>query len=111
MIGRVTGFSEWPAPARTLLARAIERYGGDAGRERLGGLRLEPTSVGGLLFWVKGLGKSFRLPACAELDGRTASATFHDFPEPGSQGSFEAGRVGIAGAMAPLALVEHREQV
>jgi hypothetical protein len=104
-------FTDWPAPARALLDRAILRYGGDAGRERLGALELEPTSIGGLLLWLKGLGKSFVLPARAEIDGRAARAIFHDFPERGKRGWFESGRVGIAADAELPAFGEHRARV
>lgn len=108
---QMTDIKGWPVPARTLLERSIERYGGDAGRQRLGRVSFEARSASGLLFWLKGLGKTFRLPPCAEIDGRSAQAVFQDFPSLGQRGLFDAGRVGIGYGSAPPALTEHRAQL
>jgi len=47
--------------AQQMIARAIERYGDRARWERLR-LTLAPTSLRGLIPWMKGAGRTFRLP-------------------------------------------------
>lgn len=60
-----------------MIARAIERYGGRARWERLR-LTLAPTSLRGLIPWMKGAGRTFRLPARADIVPSRAEATFFD---------------------------------
>jgi hypothetical protein len=89
--------------AAAFLARAVERHGG---RERWARLRvtLSPTSLTGLVPWLKGVGRTFTLPSRADIEPARARAVFHDYPGAGATAVFEAGRVALGGA--PLA--EHR---
>ncbi|HVY36560.1 MAG TPA: hypothetical protein VHM31_01455 [Polyangia bacterium] len=90
--------------AEEMIARATERYGGRARWERMT-LSVSPTQLRGLLPWMKGVGRTFRLPARAEIVPARAEATFFDYPTAGATGRFVAGRVALGDA--PLA--EHRE--
>jgi hypothetical protein len=67
-------------------------------------LTLSPRTLSGLLPWLKGFGHSFGLPSRAEIEPSRARAVFFDYPDRGSTGVFEAGRVAI-GAASPA---EHR---
>ena len=86
-----------------MLARAVERYGGRARWEQMT-LSLSPTRLRGLLPWMKGVGRTFSLPARAEIVPARAEATFFDYPTTGGIGRFVSGRVALGDA--PLA--EHR---
>ena len=83
-----------------MVARAVERYGGRARWERLR-LTLGPVALRGLLPWMKGAGRTFRLPSRAEIVPARAEATFFDYPSPGSLGRFQGGLVALG--EAPLA--------
>jgi hypothetical protein len=87
--------------AAAFVERAIERYGG---RDRWGRLRLTlvPLTLTGLLPWMKGVGRTFRLPGHAEIEPSRARAIFHDYPRAGETGVFEAGQVALGDA-APVA--------
>ncbi|HET6150574.1 MAG TPA: hypothetical protein VFH68_23750 [Polyangia bacterium] len=91
------------AGAAAFLAQSVARHGG-AERWRRWRLTLAPTELTGLLPRLKGVGHTFDLPATAEIEPARARAVFHDYPEPGSSGLYEAGRVALGGD----ALVEHR---
>jgi len=86
-----------------MIARAVERHGGRQRWERLR-LTLAPTSLGGLVPWMKGNGRTFRLPPRADIVPARAEATFFDYGAPGVVGRFQNGRVALGDA--PLA--EHR---
>jgi hypothetical protein len=90
--------------AMALVDKSIQRYGSQSRWERLH-LVLSPQAVGGLLPWMKGIGRTFTLPSRAEIEPRRARALFCDFPRPGETGLFAAGRVAL-GAAPP---VEHRQ--
>ncbi|HXU64623.1 MAG TPA: hypothetical protein VN962_23145 [Polyangia bacterium] len=89
--------------AQEMIARAIQRYGGRPRWERLR-LTLAPTSLRGLVPWMKGAGRTFRLPARADIVPSRAEATFFDYGPAGGPGRFQNGRVALDDA--PLA--EHR---
>jgi hypothetical protein len=86
-----------------IVNQAMHRHGGRARWERLH-LTLTPQAVGGLLPAMKGMGRTFPLPARAEIEPRRARVQFFDFPRAGETALFEAGRVALGAA--PLA--EHR---
>lgn len=87
-----------------MIARAIERHGGVERWRRLR-VTLAPVTLGGLLPWMKGAGRSFRLPGRAEIVPARAEATFFDYGAPGATGRFDGGRVALGDA--PLAA--HRQ--
>jgi hypothetical protein len=80
-----------------MVARAVERYGGRDRWQRLR-LTLTPASLGGLLPWFKGAGRTFDLPPHAEIIPSRAEATFFDYPKAGGIGRFQNGRVALADA-------------
>jgi hypothetical protein len=91
------------AQAREVIARSIERHGGERW-SRIERLTVRPRALSGLVPWSKGNGRTFRLPAYAEIEPQIARATFFDYPRAGERGVFDAGRVALGDA--PLA--EHR---
>jgi len=91
------------AGAAAFLARAIERHGGLA-RWQSVRITLAPSALTGLLPRLKGVGHTFRLPRTVAIEPRRARAVFHDYPEAGASGVFDAGQVALGGA----ALAEHR---
>lgn len=88
------------AHARELIARSIDRHGGERW-SRIERLTLRPRLLSGLVPWVKGNGRTFTLPSHAELEPQIARATFFDYPRAGERGVFDAGRVALGDA--PLA--------
>jgi hypothetical protein len=101
----------WTGEARALLERAVARHGGwdvwDAG----GGVSLAPVNLAGMLPWMKGAGRTFRLPPRADTWPRAGRTVFRDYPAPGHQGIFEAGAVRLvddAGAVR-VESARHRE--
>ena len=91
------------ADAAAFVARSVARHGGAERWPRLR-VTLAPKRLTGLLPRWKGVGHTFDLPATADIEPARARAVFHDYPEPGSSGVFEAGRVALGGD----ALAEHR---
>jgi hypothetical protein len=91
------------ARARELIARSIDRHGGDRW-SRIDRLTMRPRALSGLVPWLKGNGRTFGLPSRAELEPQIARATFFDYPRAGERGVFDAGRVALGDA--PLA--QHR---
>jgi hypothetical protein len=59
---------------------------------------LQPMSLTGPLPWLKGVGRTFPLPARVEIDPHRRRAVFIDYPGPGTIGIFEEGRVALGGA-------------
>ncbi len=90
--------------AENMVARAVDCYGGRARWERMT-LSLSPAKLHGLVPSIKGVGRTFTLPARVELVPARAEATFVDYPDPGKVGRFVAGRV----ALGDAPLVEHRQ--
>jgi hypothetical protein len=96
--------SDYPGVnADQMIARAEDRYGGRARWEKLR-LTLTPTSLRGLVPWLKGSGKTFRLPVRADILPARGEATFFEYATPGGVGRFRNGRVALQDA--PLA--DHR---
>lgn len=95
--------------AEAMIATAVGRYGGLERWQRLR-LTLTPIALGGLLPWMKGVGRTFRLPGHAEVIPSRAEATFFDYGPPGQAGGaqtigrFESGRVALGDATP----AEHR---
>jgi hypothetical protein len=89
--------------ARALVEASIARHGGEAW-SRIRSIELPVRSLGGFLPWLKGNGRTFGLPRTIRLEPGRARAVFVDYPHPGGQGIYEAGRVAL-GDGEP---VEHR---
>jgi hypothetical protein len=89
--------------AEEMLGRALERYGGTERWQRLR-LTMSPVGLRGLIPWMKGAGRTFRLPPRAELVPSRAEATFFDYGASGAVGRFVNGRV----ALGDGPLLEHR---
>src|SRR5450631_1407126 len=89
--------------ARELIARSIARHGGERW-SRIERLTLRPRTLSGLIPWMKGNGRTFKLPSRAEIVPQVARATFFDYPRAGEHGLFDAGRVALGAA----ALAERR---
>jgi hypothetical protein len=80
--------------AAAFVARSVDRYGGRERWQRLW-LKLAPHSLTGLVPRLKGVGRTFKLPATIDVQPARALAIFHDYPQEGSQGIFAAGRVAL----------------
>jgi hypothetical protein len=73
----------WPAPAQTLLCRAIDRHGGWSLWNRLEAVTIHLVSLRGLLPWVKGYGRSFQLARSVTAFPKTVRAEWNaDTGEP-----------------------------
>jgi hypothetical protein len=83
----------WTGEAAALLARAVERHGGWAAYQRLGGLVLRAPALTGFLPELKGVGRTFPLPSRIEVWPHAAVAVFHDYPVAGRRGVFSRGEV------------------
>jgi hypothetical protein len=83
----------WPGEARALLEAAVHRHGGWDAWRAFRSLRVTPRSLSGMLPWLKGYGRTFRLPVRAEIDPHAGRAVFHDYPTGGATGTFEGGSV------------------
>lgn len=90
-----------------MIARSVERYGGRPRWERLR-LTVSPVGLRGLVPWAKGNGRTFRFPPRAEIIPARAQATFFDYPQPGSIGRFDRGRVALGEISSETAGCEHR---
>jgi hypothetical protein len=88
-------FEGWRADARAVVERAVERHGGAAAWRSVEAITLCPVHLSGLIPWMKGHGRTFRLPQRVTVEPRAGRASFHDYPEPGLEGSFERGAVRI----------------
>jgi hypothetical protein len=65
----------WKPDAVAWVHKAIERHGGLERWQRLR-LTLSPTSLTGLLPWLKGVGRTFTLPIRVEIEPGRARAIF-----------------------------------
>jgi hypothetical protein len=72
----------WPAPAQSLLRRAIDRHGGWSLWTRLEAVTVNLVALRGLVPWFKGYGRTFNLersltafPKAARTEWREASGT------------------------------------
>ena len=89
--------------ARTLIETAIARHGGERW-SMIQAIDLPVISLSGMLPWLKGNGRTFGLPRLIRLEPLRARAVFVDYPRPGEQGIYQAGRVALGDAEP----VEHR---
>ena len=83
----------WSGEAAALLERAVARHGGWAAWQALRCVTVAPRRLGGLVPALKGFGRTFRLPARADVFPHEQRAVFHDYPTPGRRGTFTAGAV------------------
>jgi hypothetical protein len=88
----------WDGPALALLETAVRRHGGWEAWNALGALDVRPRLLAGLLPWLKGSGRTFRLPPRAQVYPREGRALFVDYPTPGATGTFERGRLTMTDA-------------
>jgi hypothetical protein len=93
----------WAGEARALLELAVRRHGGWDAWRSLQTLIVEPRRLSGMLPWLKGYGRSFRLPSRAEIVPHAGTAIFHDYPNAGARGAFERGRVTLTDASGAVA--------
>jgi hypothetical protein len=105
----MAAFVDWPAEARSLVEKSIERYGGAAGWARLEHLTVAFTSLSGMLPAMKGYPRTFGLAARNELDVPRRRAVFIDYPAPGSIGLFDDGKVGLGESLATVEARPHRD--
>jgi hypothetical protein len=85
--------SSWTPQAMDVLTRACEYHGGLATWRALQSLRLIPDRLSGLLPWLKGFGKTFRLPTAFEVYPHQHRTRFVGFPDPEHVGTFDSGAV------------------
>jgi hypothetical protein len=88
----------WSGSARSLLEAAIRRHGGWEAWSSLQTLAVRPLLLQGMLPWLKGFGRTFRLPPRAQIHPHQERAVFFDFPAPGATGTFERGRLTLTDA-------------
>jgi hypothetical protein len=89
--------------ARTLIETAIGRHGGERW-SRIQAIELPVISLSGTLAWLKGNGSTFGAPGRVRIEPLRARVVLVDYPRPGEQGIYEAGRVALRNAQP----VEHR---
>jgi len=85
----------WEGEARELLEAAVRRHGGWDAWEKLQAVSLRPKSVTGLLPGIKGVGRTFPVPARIEIRPHQRAATFFDYPRPGWRGDYTDGKLAI----------------
>ena len=85
----------WNGDARALLEAAVRRHGGWDAWRALRSVSVTPRSLSGMLPWLKGYGRTFRLPARADINPHAGRAIFRDYP---TTGTFERGSVTLTGA-------------
>ena len=83
----------WSGEAAALLERAVDRHGGWAAWQALRCVSLAPRRLRGLVPSLKGYGRTFVLPARADVFPHEQRAVFHDYPVAGRRGTFTAGAV------------------
>lgn len=100
----------WDGEARALLEAAVRRHGGWDAWRALRLVSVTPRSLSGMLPWLKGYGRTFRLPARAEIEPHTGRAVFRDYPTVGATGTFEGGSVMLtdAGAVVVASIADAR---
>jgi hypothetical protein len=77
------------------LAKACVRHGGDAAFASARCVSLRLADLGGVVPWVKGVGRKFRSPAAVDVWPHDRRAVFYEFPAEGQVGVYAAGRVAI----------------
>jgi hypothetical protein len=81
----------WSGAERALLERAIRRHGGWDAWQSLRVLTIEPKVLSGMLPWLKGHRRTFRLPQRAEVHPHEQRAVFFDYPTAGARATFARG--------------------
>ena len=85
----------WPPEAVSLLEGGIERHGGFQAWRRIRQISLAPTRLWGALPWLKGVGRTFPLPARIEVFPHERRTVFHGYPRRGMRGIFDRGATRI----------------
>jgi hypothetical protein len=85
--------SSWTPAAVAIFERACEHYGGLDTWRALKRVRLIPERLSGLLPRVKGVGRTFTLPASFEIEPHERRALFMGYPDQEHVGVFENGAV------------------
>jgi hypothetical protein len=104
--------SNWTPLGTDILMRACDHYGGERTWRALRLIRLVPERLSGLLPWVKGGGKTFRLPSVFEISPHERRTRFLDYPDAEHTGIFEDGVVRIErrdGRKVVMEAAEHRQ--
>jgi hypothetical protein len=104
--------SNWTPLGTDILTRACDHYGGERTWRALRLIRLVPERLSGLLPWVKGAGKTFRLPSAFEILPHERRTRFLDYPDAEHTGIFENGVVRIERLdtrKVVMAAAEHRQ--
>jgi len=87
------GARGWTPQSLAVLERACEHYGGFETWRALSRIRLVPDRLSGLVPWLKGNGRTFRLPSAFEIRPRSRWACFLNYPDKDHFGLFEDGTV------------------
>jgi len=85
----------WTPEALAVVERACAYYGGLAGWQRLRTVRLIPDRLSGLVPRLKGVGRTFPIPALFEVAPHARAARFVGYPEAEQVGVFASGVVRI----------------
>lgn len=83
----------WTSQSLAILQRACDHYGGFETWRALSRIRLLPDRLSGLVPWLKGSGRTFRLPSAFEIRPHSRWARFLGYPDADHVGIFEAGAV------------------
>lgn len=83
--------SAWSGDERALLEAAVRRHGGWDAWKSLRVLTIEPKVLSGMLPWLKGHRRTFRLPDRAEVHPHEERAVFLGYPTPGARATFARG--------------------
>ncbi len=86
-----------------LLARAIERHGGQDLWQRVCGIEFVVDSLAGPLPWAKGLHRMLQLPQRVRLEPQCGRVIWPEWPDPGLRGVYKDGRVAIVSQSIPAA--------
>lgn len=103
----------WTPEATAILQRAYEHHGGLSRWRTLQYVELIPKRLSGCVPWIKGVGRSFPVPACIRVLPHERATVFVAYPERGSVGTFSNGDVRIDDATGGIPRVtassaEHR---
>jgi hypothetical protein len=93
----------WSGTARALLEAAVRRHGGWDAWLALRVVVVEPKALSGLVPWIKGYGRTFRLPPRAQIEPHEGRAVFIDHPTSGATGTFVRGALTLADAHGVVA--------
>ncbi len=78
---------------RALIDRAAARHGGWDRWHTLGAITLRVDHLGGMIPWIKGLGRTFTTPGLVTVHPRARRAVFHDLTDSAHDVVFDRGRV------------------